>query len=53
LDVCDVDDRSAETVVDRLLQSDSRAAGQAAKDAVRANGGLGEYYSEKDTRAPV
>lgn len=31
----------------------ARAAGQAAKDAARANGGLGEYYSEKDTRAPV
>jgi hypothetical protein len=31
----------------------ARAAGQAAKDAHRANGGLGEYYSERDTRAPV
>ena len=31
----------------------ARAAGQAAADARRANGGLGEYYSEKDTRAPV
>lgn len=31
----------------------ARAAGQAAKDAQRANGGLGEYYSECDTRAPV
>lgn len=31
----------------------ARQAGQAAKDAVAANGGLGEYYSEHDTRAPV
>jgi conjugative relaxase-like TrwC/TraI family protein len=31
----------------------ARAAGQAAADAQRANGGLGEYYSERDTRAPV
>jgi conjugative relaxase-like TrwC/TraI family protein len=31
----------------------ARAAGTAAKDAQRANGGLGEYYSDGDTRAPV
>lgn len=31
----------------------AREAGQAAKDAAAANGGLGEYYSEQDTRAPV
>jgi len=31
----------------------ARAAGDAARDAQRANGGLGEYYSEHDTRAPV
>jgi conjugative relaxase-like TrwC/TraI family protein len=31
----------------------ARAAGQAAKDAQRASGGLGEYYSECDTRTPV
>jgi conjugative relaxase-like TrwC/TraI family protein len=31
----------------------AQAAGQAAKDAAAANGGLGEYYSEHDTRAPV
>ncbi|MBV8347610.1 MAG: relaxase domain-containing protein, partial [Mycolicibacterium sp.] len=31
----------------------ARAAGQAARDAQRANGGLGEYYSECDTWAPV
>jgi conjugative relaxase-like TrwC/TraI family protein len=31
----------------------ARAAGQAATDAQRANGGLGEYYSERDTRTPV
>jgi hypothetical protein len=31
----------------------ARAAGGAARDAQRANGGLGEYYSEHDTRAPV
>lgn len=31
----------------------ARGAGDAARDAQRANGGLGEYYSERDTRAPV
>ncbi len=31
----------------------ARAAGQAATNARTANGGLGEYYSEADTRAPV
>jgi conjugative relaxase-like TrwC/TraI family protein len=31
----------------------ARAAGQAARDARKANGGLGEYYSESETRAPV
>lgn len=31
----------------------AREADQAAKDAAAANGGLGEYYSEHDTRAPV
>lgn len=31
----------------------AREAGQAGKDAAAANGGLGEYYSEHDTRAPV
>ncbi len=31
----------------------ARAAGDAALDAQRANGGLGEYYCEHDTRAPV
>jgi conjugative relaxase-like TrwC/TraI family protein len=31
----------------------ARAVGQAAKDAQCANGGLGEYYSERDTRTPV
>lgn len=31
----------------------AQEAGQAAKDAAAANGGLGEYYSEHDTRAPV
>lgn len=31
----------------------ARAASDAARDAHRANGGLGEYYSEHDTRAPV
>ena len=31
----------------------ARAAGQAAEDAQRAGGGLGEYYSEHDTRTPV
>ena len=31
----------------------ARAVGRAAKDLQRANGGLGEYYSEKDTRTPV
>lgn len=31
----------------------AREAGQAAKDMAAANGGLGEYYAEHDTRAPV
>jgi conjugative relaxase-like TrwC/TraI family protein len=31
----------------------ARAAGAAARDAQRANGGLGEYYSEHDTRTPT
>jgi hypothetical protein len=31
----------------------ARAASHAAKDARMANGGLGEYYSESETRAPV
>jgi conjugative relaxase-like TrwC/TraI family protein len=31
----------------------AKAAGQAAKDLQRANGGLGEYYSEHETRTPV
>jgi hypothetical protein len=31
----------------------ARAAGQPAKDARKANGGLGEYYSESETRAPI
>ena len=31
----------------------ARAAGQAAKNAQKANGGLGEYYSESETREPV
>jgi conjugative relaxase-like TrwC/TraI family protein len=31
----------------------ARAVGLAAKDGVSAGGGLGEYYSERDTRTPV
>ena len=31
----------------------ARQANQAAMDRQRANGGLGEYYSERDTRAPT
>lgn len=31
----------------------AQAAGQAAKDLQCANGGLGEYYGEHDTRTPV
>src|SRR5690242_11381098 len=31
----------------------ARAAGKAAIDAAAANAGLGEYYSERDLRAPV
>jgi conjugative relaxase-like TrwC/TraI family protein len=31
----------------------AREAGQSAKDAAAANGGLGEYYTEHDTRAPT
>jgi TrwC relaxase len=40
-------------VVDRLRQSDRPRSRPGPKDAAAANGGLGEYYSEKDTRAPV
>ncbi|MFV8314876.1 MobF family relaxase [Mycobacterium sp. 23] len=32
---------------------ETAAAAEVATDAVRANGGLGEYYSEHNTRAPV
>ena len=31
----------------------AKAVGQAAKDAGKAGGGLGEYYTEHDTRTPV
>ena len=31
----------------------AKAVGQAAKDAQKAGGGLGEYYTEHDTRTPV
>jgi hypothetical protein len=31
----------------------ARQAQQAAMDRQRANGGLGEYYSERDTRTPT
>jgi hypothetical protein len=31
----------------------AKAVGQAANDLQRANGGLGEYYSERETRTPV
>ena len=31
----------------------AKAAGQAATDLQRANGGLAEYYSEHETRTPV
>lgn len=31
----------------------ARQAGEAAKDRAAANGGLGEYYGEHDTRTPV
>lgn len=31
----------------------AHAVGMAARDAQRANGGLGEYYAEGDTRTPV
>lgn len=31
----------------------ANAVGQAAKDAQKAGGGLGEYYTEHDTRTPV
>ncbi|PBA33950.1 MobF family relaxase, partial [Mycobacterium avium] len=37
----------------RYYNDTARAAGQAAKDAQRANGGLSEYYGEHDTRTPV
>jgi hypothetical protein len=31
----------------------AEAAGRAAKDRARAGGGLGEYYSERETRTPI
>jgi hypothetical protein len=31
----------------------AQAAERAAKDRARAGGGLGEYYSERETRTPV
>lgn len=31
----------------------ANAVGQAVKDARKAGGGLGEYYTEHDTRTPV
>ncbi len=31
----------------------ARAVGDALKDRQRANGGLAEYYAERDTRTPV
>ena len=31
----------------------ANAVGQAVKDAQKAGGGLGEYYTEHDTRTPV
>jgi hypothetical protein len=31
----------------------AQAAEQAAKDLARAGGGLGEYYSERETRTPI
>ncbi|WP_301150591.1 MobF family relaxase [Mycobacterium simiae] len=37
----------------RYYNDTARAAGQAARDACSAGGGLGEYYGEHDTRTPV
>ena len=48
-----VDDREVVAMEHQLLQRHLPGGRRGAKDAQRANGGLGEYYSEKDTRAPV
>ena len=48
-----VDDLEAEAVVDQLLHRHRQTAEHAATDRARAGGGLGEYYSERETRTPV
>ena len=47
------DDRPSETSQHQLLQRHRRRAKQAAMDRQTANGGLGEYYSEGETRIPT
>jgi hypothetical protein len=37
----------------RYYNDTANAVGQAAEDARKAGGGLGEYYTEHDTRTPV
>jgi hypothetical protein len=48
-----VDDREALPVVDQLLQRHRQSCRPAAKDTWKASGGLGDYYTEHDTRTPV
>jgi len=51
--VTGVDDLSAIAVKHQLLHDTACQAAQDSLDRQRANGGLGEYYSEGDTRAPT
>ena len=48
-----VEDCQAVAVVDQLLQRHRPRRRCGPADARRAGGGLGEYYGEHDTRAPV
>jgi conjugative relaxase-like TrwC/TraI family protein len=48
-----VDDLQAEAVVDQLLHRHRPGRETASRDLARAGGGLGEYYSEHETRTPT
>ena len=49
----DVDDLQAQAVVDQLLHRHRPGRRARCRDLARAGGGLGEYYSERETRTPV
>jgi hypothetical protein len=52
--VCDgVDHLAVEAVEPRYYNDTTNTARQSAMDRQAANGGLGEYYSEADTRIPT